>query len=73
MIKSIYLEESLYLLPWVAFMAFPFGLAAANGIPVIYQRVLKNAVPHLLTFSIQGICENLSFMPIIGSGALYMA
>lgn len=28
--------------------------------------------PILLTFSISGICENLSFMPIIGSGALYM-
>ena len=57
----------------VAFMGAPFGLAAANGIPVHISEVLKNAVPLLLTFSIQGICENLSFMPIIGSGALYMA
>ena len=57
----------------VAFMGVPFGLAAANGIPVHVSEVLKNAVPLLLTFSIQGICENLSFMPIIGSGALYMA
>lgn len=57
----------------VAFMGVPFGLAAANGIPVHISEVLKNAVPLLLTFSIQGICENLSFMPIIGSGALYMA
>ena len=57
----------------VAFMGVPFGLAAANGIPVHVSEVLKNAVPLLLTFSIQGICENLSFMPIIGSGALYMS
>ena len=57
----------------VAFMGVPFGLAAANGIPVHISEVLKNAVPLLLTFSIQGICENLSFMPIIGSGALYMS
>lgn len=36
-------------------------------------QILQNAFPILLTFSISGICENLSFMPIIGSGALYMA
>ena len=34
----------------VAFMGVPFGLAAANGIPVHVSEVLKNAVPLLLTF-----------------------
>lgn len=57
----------------ISFMAVPFGLAAANGISMNIPEILKNAIPLLLTFSISSICENLSFMPIIGSGALYMA
>ena len=57
----------------ISFMAVPFGLAAANGISMNIPEILKNAIPLLLTFSISGICENLSFMPIIGSGALYMS
>lgn len=57
----------------VCFMGVPFGLALTNGVSMDIPWVLKNAVPILLTFSISGICENLSFMPIIGSGALYMA
>ena len=55
----------------ISFMAVPFGLAAVNGISMNIPEILKNAIPLLLTFS--GICENLSFMPIIGSGALYMS
>lgn len=57
----------------LSFMAVPFGIAIANGISMNIPEILKNAVPLLITFSISGICENLSFMPIIGSGALYMA
>ena len=57
----------------ISFMAVPFGLAAVNGISMNIPEILKNAIPLLLTFSISGICENLSFMPIIGSGALYMS
>ena len=57
----------------VSFMAVPFVLAMVNHIPMNIPQILQNAFPILLTFSISGICENLSFMPIIGSGALYMA
>ena len=57
----------------ISFMAVPFGLAAVNGISMNIPEILKNAIPLLLTFSISGICENLSFMPIIGSCALYMS
>ena len=57
----------------ISFLAVPFGLAIANGIELKIPQILQNAIPILLTFSISGICENLSFMPIIGSGALYMA
>ena len=57
----------------ISFLAVPFGLAIANGIKLKIPQILQNAIPILLTFSISGICENLSFMPIIGSGALYMA
>lgn len=57
----------------VSFMAVPFVLAMVNHISMNIPQILQNAFPILLTFSISGICENLSFMPIIGSGALYMA
>lgn len=57
----------------ISFMGVPFGLAVANGIPVDIPHVLQNGAPLLLTFTISAVCENLSFMPIIGSGALYMA
>ena len=57
----------------LSFMTVPFGIAIKNGISMNIPEILKNGVPLLLTFSIAGVCENLSFMPIIGSGALYMA
>ena len=46
----------------ISFMGVPFGLAIANGISMDIPHVLQNAVPILLTFSISGICENLSFI-----------
>lgn len=55
------------------FIAVPLGLAAANQVSMDMKTIFQNAVPILLTFSIAGVCENLSFAPIIGSGALYMA
>lgn len=61
------------ILALLSFMCVPFVIAAANKVSINIPQILKNAVPILLTFSISGICENLSFMPIIGSGALYMA
>lgn len=57
----------------ISFMGVPFILAAVNKIPMNIPQILQNATPILLTFGISGVCENLSFMPIIGSGALYMA
>lgn len=55
------------------FLAVPAGLAAVNRTPVNLGVILQNAVPILITFTIAGVCENLSFAPVIGSGALYMA
>lgn len=57
----------------VCFMGVPFGLAIANGVSLDMGAILKNGAPIFVTFAISGICENLSFTPIIGSGALYMA
>lgn len=57
----------------VCFMGVPFGLAVANGVSLDLPSILQNGAPIFLTFAISGICENLSFTPIIGSGALYMA
>lgn len=45
----------------VSFMAVPFVLAMVNHIPMNIPQILQNAFPILLTFSISGICENLSF------------
>lgn len=57
----------------VCFMAVPFGLSILNGIPIDLGVAVRSGMPIFITFAISGICENLSFMPIIGSGALYMA
>ena len=61
------------ILALVCFMAVPFGLSAVYGQPLDFAAIVENGAPIFLTFAISGICENLSFMPIIGSGALYMA
>lgn len=57
----------------LCFMAVPFGLSIINRVPLDLANAIKSGMPVLITFGISGICENLSFMPIIGSGALYMA
>lgn len=57
----------------ICFMGVPFGLAVANGVNLDLGSILQNGAPIFVTFAISGICENLSFTPIIGSGALYMA
>ena len=57
----------------LCFMAVPFGLSIINGVPLDLANAIKSGMPVLITLGIAGICENLSFMPIIGSGALYMA
>ena len=61
------------ILALVCFMAVPFGLSAVYGQPLDFAAIVENGDPIFVTLAISGICENLSFMPIIGSGALYMA
>lgn len=61
------------ILALACFMLVPFALAAINGINIDVAAALKNGVPLLLTFTITAVVENLSFMPMIGSGALYMS
>lgn len=61
------------ILALICFMAVPFGLSIAFDAPLDFGSIVENGAPIFLTFAISGICENLSFMPIIGSGALYMA
>lgn len=61
------------ILALLCFVSIPFALTIIYDIPMDVVQSLKCGMPILITFSITGICENLSFMPIIGSGALYMA
>lgn len=67
------LGRATVILALVCFLAVPICLAMANHVALDYKVVIQNAVPILITFSIAGICENLSFAPVIGCGALYMA
>lgn len=55
------------------FIGLAFALSFLQNIPFDVGTALQNGVPLLLTFSISGIIENLSFAPIIGCAALYMA
>lgn len=57
----------------ICFVALPFILGMIEGISFDVMAALKNGLPILLTFTIAGVCENLSFAPMIGCGALYMA
>ena len=61
------------LLVLTCMISIPFLLGLFNGISFDIVSALKNGIPILLTFTIAGVCENLSFAPIIGCGALYMA
>lgn len=71
--KIHFLGRTTVVMALACFVALPFILAMGYGIKIDIGFALKCGLPILITFSIAGICENLSFMPIIGSGALYMA
>lgn len=57
----------------IAFLLVPIGLANIYQIEIDYPLVFQNALPILFMFTIVGISENLSYAPLIGSGALYIA
>lgn len=71
--KIHFLGRTTVLMTLACFISLPFLLAMGFDIKIDVAFALKCGLPILITFSIAGICENLSFMPIIGSGALYMA
>ncbi len=57
----------------LGFVGVPIGLSISSNIPIDYSTVMKNGIPVFLIFAISAVCENLSYAPLIGSGALYMA
>lgn len=57
----------------ICFIGLSFVLAMVHGIDFDVVAALQKGVPILLTFTIAAVCENLSFAPIIGCGALYMS
>ncbi len=61
------------LMALLCFIGLAFALSWIQGIPFDVAAALKNGIPILLMFTIAGVIENLSFAPIIGCGALYMA
>lgn len=61
------------ILALLGFVSVPIGLSILYNTPIEYGTVMKNGVPIFLIFGITAVCENLSYAPLIGSGALYMA
>lgn len=57
----------------LGFVGVPIGLSISSNTPIDYSTVMKNGIPVFLIFGISAVCENLSYAPLIGSGALYMA
>lgn len=57
----------------LGFVSVPIGLSILYSTPIDYATVMKNGVPIFLIFGITAVCENLTYAPLIGSGALYMA
>jgi len=55
------------------FLSLPFILGMVYSVDFDIVAAFQNGFPIMLTFAISGICENLSFAPMIGCGALYMA
>ena len=56
-----------------AMLSVPLGLSIAFDSPIDWPVVIEAPLPIFLTFAISAVCENLSYAPIIGPGALYMA
>ena len=71
--KVYLLGRSTVLLALIAFASVPFGLSMAFNSPIDWPIVIEATLPIFLTFAISAVCENLSYAPIIGPGALYMA
>ena len=61
------------ILALLGFVSVPIGLSILYHTPIEYGTVMKNGVPIFLIFGISAVCENLTYAPLIGSGALYMA
>ena len=56
-----------------AMLSVPLGLSIAFDSLIDWPVVIEATLPIFLTFAISAVCENLSYAPIIGPGALYMA
>lgn len=53
------------------FILLPIALSVIYKTPIDYKKTFGNAFPILLSFTIAAVCENISYAPIIGPGALY--
>lgn len=56
-----------------AFVLSAVVLSWIYGTDLDFPVIFKNAWPIILTFTIAGFSENLSYAPIIGPGALYIS
>lgn len=61
------------LLAMVAFCFAPLGICLYYGISVPIGKILSNTLPVISTFIAPGICEFVSYAPIMGAGALYVS
>lgn len=54
-----------------AFIVLPIALSWIYKAPINFGITMKNALSILVMFTFSAICENLSYAPVIGAGALY--
>lgn len=61
------------LLAMVAFCFAPLGICIYYNISVPVGKILSSTLPVISTFIAPGICEFISYAPIMGAGALYVS
>lgn len=59
--------------PLICFIGLAFVLGAVYHISFDVPNALKNGIPILLTYTITAVCQNLTYAPLIGCGALYVS
>lgn len=57
----------------ISFILVPIVLGMYYDISYDAIEMITKAMPIILTFTVSAVCENVSYAPIIGPGALYMS
>ena len=61
------------LLCLTTFLIVPIALSWIYGYAIDWNTTLRNGLTIMATFTLAGVCENVSYAPLIGPGALFSA